>query len=66
MKAAQFEILCDEATARAARRVEFHDLGERTFRGWTSLSRSSSLCGRNGPEQPRSTSRRAWWAVTAS
>ena len=34
MKAAQFEILCDEATARAARRVEFHDLGERAFRGW--------------------------------
>jgi class 3 adenylate cyclase/tetratricopeptide (TPR) repeat protein len=34
MKAAKFEILCDETTARAARRVEFHDLGERGIKGW--------------------------------
>lgn len=34
MKAARFEILCDEATARAARRVEFHDLGPRAVKGW--------------------------------
>lgn len=34
MKAAKFEILCDETTARAARRVEFHDLGERAIKGW--------------------------------
>ncbi|MFP4554334.1 MAG: AAA family ATPase [Actinomycetota bacterium] len=34
MKAAQFEILCDETTARAARRIEFHDLGRRAIKGW--------------------------------
>ena len=34
MQAAQFEILCDEATMRAARRIEFHSLGERRLRGW--------------------------------
>ncbi|MFQ5966699.1 MAG: AAA family ATPase [Acidimicrobiia bacterium] len=34
MQAARFEILCDETTARAARRIEFHPLEPRRLRGW--------------------------------
>ncbi len=34
MQAARFEILCDEATAKGARRIEFHPMGQRTVRGW--------------------------------
>ena len=34
MKEAHFEILCDETTAKTARRVEFHDLGQRAVKGW--------------------------------
>ena len=34
MQAARFEILCDEATMRAARRVEFHPLEPRRLHGW--------------------------------
>ena len=34
MQAAQFEILCDEATVKAARRIEFHALERRSLRGW--------------------------------
>ncbi len=34
MQAARFEILCDEATATAATRIEFHSLGDRRLRGW--------------------------------
>ena len=34
MQAARFEILCDAATKQAARRVEFHEAGVRTLRGW--------------------------------
>ncbi len=34
MRAASFEILCDETTAREARRIEFNSLGERHLRGW--------------------------------
>ncbi len=34
MQAAKFEILCDEATVRAARRIEFHALDVRSLRGW--------------------------------
>lgn len=34
MQAANFEILCDEATVRAARRIEFHALDVRSLRGW--------------------------------
>lgn len=34
MQAARFEVLCDEATATAATRIEFHALGDRRLRGW--------------------------------
>jgi class 3 adenylate cyclase/tetratricopeptide (TPR) repeat protein len=34
MQAARFEILCDEATARATRRIQFHALDVRQLRGW--------------------------------
>ena len=34
MQAARFEILCDDTTARSARRVEFHPMGSRELRGW--------------------------------
>ena len=34
MKSARFEILCDQATVRAARRIEFHPLEPRRFHGW--------------------------------
>ena len=34
MKAGRFEILCDEATARAARRIEFHALEPQRIHGW--------------------------------
>jgi len=34
MQAARFEILCDEATVRAARRIEFYALDQRRLRGW--------------------------------
>lgn len=34
MRAARFEILCDEATARAARWIEFHPLEPRPVHGW--------------------------------
>jgi class 3 adenylate cyclase/tetratricopeptide (TPR) repeat protein len=34
MRAARFEILCDEATVRSARRIEFHALDPRQLRGW--------------------------------
>jgi class 3 adenylate cyclase/tetratricopeptide (TPR) repeat protein len=34
MQAARFEVLCDEATALAATRIEFVALGDRQVRGW--------------------------------
>lgn len=34
MQAARYEVLCDEATATAATRIEFHSLGDRRLRGW--------------------------------
>jgi class 3 adenylate cyclase/tetratricopeptide (TPR) repeat protein len=34
MQAARYEVLCDEATATAATRIEFHGLGDRLLRGW--------------------------------
>lgn len=34
MKSARFEILCDQATVRAARRIEFHPLEPRRLHGW--------------------------------
>jgi class 3 adenylate cyclase/tetratricopeptide (TPR) repeat protein len=37
MKSARFEILCDQATVRAARRIEFHPLEPRRLHGWDEL-----------------------------
>lgn len=34
MQSARFEILCDQATVRAARRIEFHPLEPRRLHGW--------------------------------
>lgn len=34
MKSARFEIFCDQATVRAARRIEFHPLEPRRLHGW--------------------------------
>lgn len=34
MKSARFEILCDQATVRAAPRIEFHPLEPRRLHGW--------------------------------
>jgi len=34
MQSARFEILCDQATVRAARRMEFHPLESRRLHGW--------------------------------
>lgn len=34
MQSAEFEILCDQATVRAARRMEFHPLEPRSLHGW--------------------------------
>ena len=34
MQAARFEVLCDEETATAATRIEFHPMGDRQLRGW--------------------------------
>jgi class 3 adenylate cyclase len=34
MQAARFEVLCDTATKQAARRIEFHEMGVRSLRGW--------------------------------
>lgn len=34
MRTANFEILCDEATAGGTHRIEFHALGDRRIRGW--------------------------------